>query len=90
MTHACDIRVRGVVQGVGFRPFVFRLAQANMLAGWVLNDGEGVEIHLEGARPALDEFVRALAVERPPTFTPLMFTPPNPRGSRNSPFATAG
>src|SRR5580658_55219 len=66
MTSACDIRVRGVVQGVGFRPFVFRLARANTLAGWVLNDEEGVEIHLEGAVHALDEFLRALAVERPP------------------------
>ena len=66
MTSACDIRVRGVVQGVGFRPFVFRLAQANTLAGWVLNDEDGVEIHLEGAEPALDEFVRSLVVERPP------------------------
>src|SRR5579862_5611918 len=65
MTSACDIRVRGVVQGVGFRPFVFRLAQAKTLAGWVLNDEEGVEIHLEGAGPALDEFVRSLAVQRP-------------------------
>ena len=69
MTSACDIRVRGVVQGVGFRPFVFRLAQANTLAGWVLNDEEGVEIHLEGAEPALDEFVRSLMVERPPAAT---------------------
>jgi hydrogenase maturation protein HypF len=65
MTSACDIRVRGVVQGVGFRPFVFRLAQANTLAGWVLNDEEGVEIHLEGAAVALDEFVRCLVVDRP-------------------------
>src|ERR1700722_4292746 len=66
MTSACDIRVRGVVQGVGFRPFVFRLAQENTLAGWVLNDGEGVEIHLEGAEPALQEFVHSLVVRRPP------------------------
>ena len=65
-TSACDIRVRGVVQGVGFRPFVFRLAQVNTLAGWVLNDEEGVEIHLEGARLALDRFIRSLEVERPP------------------------
>jgi hydrogenase maturation protein HypF len=65
MTSACDIRVRGVVQGVGFRPFVFRLAQANTLAGWVLNDEEGVEIHLEGAEPALDAFVRSLVIEQP-------------------------
>src|SRR5271170_1548547 len=66
MASACSIRVRGVVQGVGFRRFVFRLAQANTLAGWVLNDEEGVEIHLEGAKPALDAFVRSLAAERPP------------------------
>jgi len=66
MTSACDIRVRGVVQGVGFRPFVFRLAHANTLAGWVLNDEEGVEIHLEGAEPALDEFVRSLVASSPP------------------------
>jgi len=65
MTSACDIRVRGVVQGVGFRPFVFRLAQANTLAGWVLNDEEGVKIHLEGAEPALDAFVRSLVIEQP-------------------------
>ena len=50
MPSACSIRVRGVVQGVGFRPFVYRLAQANTLAGWVLNGDQGVEIHLEGKR----------------------------------------
>src|ERR1700726_3782817 len=65
MTSACDIRVRGVVQGVGFRPFVFRLAQENTLAGWVLNDGQGVEIHLEGAEAALQEFVHSLVAQRP-------------------------
>src|ERR1700732_4235862 len=69
MTSACYSRVRGVVQGVGFRPFVYRLAHANTLAGWVLNDEEGVEIHLEGAEPALDAFVHSLVVERPPAAT---------------------
>ncbi len=65
MKSACGIRVRGVVQGVGFRPFVFRLAQANRLAGWVLNDEDGVEIHLEGAEPALNAFVLSLQTNRP-------------------------
>jgi len=66
MTSARDIRVRGVVQGVGFRPFVFRLAQSHTLNGWVRNDEDGVAIHLEGAEPALDEFVRSLRSEQPP------------------------
>ncbi len=63
---ACSIRVRGVVQGVGFRPFVYRLAHANTLAGWVLNAEEGVEIHLEGAAQGLEDFVRDLQGQPPP------------------------
>ena len=62
---ACSIRVRGVVQGVGFRPFVYRLAQANMLAGWVLNGEQGVEIHLEGTEEDLAAFVQELR-RKPP------------------------
>ena len=66
MIAARSIRVRGVVQGVGFRPFVFRLARANHLAGWVLNEEEGVDIHLEGAEPALEAFLRDLEAQPPP------------------------
>src|SRR5579864_616857 len=66
MASACSIRVRGVVQGVGFRPFVYRLARANTLAGWVLNGEEGVEIYLEGAEPGLQAFVQDLKTQRPP------------------------
>ena len=66
MASACSIRVRGVVQGVGFRPFVYRLAQANTLRGWVLNGEEGVEIYLEGAETGLEAFVRSLKAEPPP------------------------
>jgi hydrogenase maturation protein HypF len=66
MASACSIKVRGVVQGVGFRPFVFRLARANALAGWVLNGEQGVEIFLEGADQGLKAFVQALKTEPPP------------------------
>ena len=63
--NACSIKVRGVVQGVGFRPFVFRLARANTLAGWVFNGDEGVEIFLEGAEGNLESFVRELKTAAP-------------------------
>lgn len=66
MPEACSIRVRGVVQGVGFRPFVYRLARANTLAGWVLNGEEGVEIFLEGNDNSLQSFVRDLKTQSPP------------------------
>jgi hydrogenase maturation protein HypF len=51
---------------VGFRPFIFRLAHSNTLVGWVLNGEEGVEIHLEGAEPAVDAFIRDLQAQPPP------------------------
>jgi hydrogenase maturation protein HypF len=66
MTNACTIRVRGVVQGVGFRPFVFRLARENALHGWVANGGEGVEIFLEGADCGVETFIRNLRTQPPP------------------------
>ncbi|NLG28402.1 MAG: carbamoyltransferase HypF [Chloroflexi bacterium] len=63
---ARQVRVRGVVQGVGFRPFVYRLALQHALAGWVRNTSWGVEIEVEGDAGALAEFERALAREAPP------------------------
>lgn len=65
MTAARSVRVRGLVQGVGFRPFVFRLARANSLAGWVLNEAEGVDIHVEGSEPAVQSFLSELASQPP-------------------------
>ncbi|MGE4054029.1 MAG: carbamoyltransferase HypF [Vicinamibacterales bacterium] len=66
MTSACTVQVRGVVQGVGFRPFVFRLARAHALAGWVRNGDDGVEIRVEGEAEALRTFVNELARLFPP------------------------
>lgn len=59
------IRVRGVVQGVGFRPFVHRLAHVHALRGWVLNEENGVEIHVEGAEPSLEHFLAGLRSGHP-------------------------
>ncbi len=58
-----------MVQGVGFRPFVYRLARANTLTGWVLNGEEGVEIHLEGSESGLQSFIRDLKAHPPPAAT---------------------
>ncbi len=60
------IAIRGAVQGVGFRPFVYRLASELGLAGWVLNSAQGVFIEVEGEKPALDTFLLRLERERPP------------------------
>ncbi|KLU58633.1 carbamoyltransferase HypF [Peptococcaceae bacterium CEB3] len=65
--QACwHIRITGMVQGVGFRPYLYRLAQDYGLAGWVLNDGEGVELEVQGPRSALAGFLEALPQEKPP------------------------
>jgi hydrogenase maturation protein HypF len=61
-----EIRIRGVVQGVGFRPFVFKLARRLGLAGYVLNSSAGVVAEAEGACDALDCFVERLRSEAPP------------------------
>jgi hydrogenase maturation protein HypF len=60
------LRVRGVVQGVGFRPFIYRFANSLGLVGWVRNDGGGVEIEIQGSEPILDAFTQCLASEAPP------------------------
>jgi hydrogenase maturation protein HypF len=60
------LRVRGVVQGVGFRPFVFNLATHLRLAGLVGNDGGGVFIEVEGTANAVAAFVEALKTKAPP------------------------
>jgi hydrogenase maturation factor HypF (carbamoyltransferase family) len=59
-------RVEGTVQGVGFRPFVHRLAGELDLAGWVLNDERGVLLEVEGEAGSVDSFMRRLAADAPP------------------------
>ncbi|MEW6358352.1 MAG: carbamoyltransferase HypF [Planctomycetota bacterium] len=60
------IAVKGIVQGVGFRPTVYRLAQAHGLAGWVLNDSTGVKIEIEGDVRAIERFIEDLRSNPPP------------------------
>lgn len=60
------VRLIGSVQGVGFRPFVFRLANDCGLRGWVRNDGEGVTVEVEGAHDSLLDFLERLPREKPP------------------------
>ena len=60
------VRVRGVVQGVGFRPFVHRIAHRHEISGFVLNDADGVVVEAEGEPGALAAFVSAITDEAPP------------------------
>ncbi len=66
MVHRLRIEVQGAVQGVGFRPFVFRLASELSLSGWVLNGTAGVVIEVEGTDASLEAFSRRLRAEAPP------------------------
>ena len=60
------IIVRGIVQGVGFRPFIYRLANDHELKGWVLNSTEGVVIEVEGPLNRLEEFTADITLQAPP------------------------
>ena len=59
-------RVSGTVQGVGFRPFVYRVACEQGLGGWVLNDEHGVLLEVEGDPGAVDRFFMRMRSEAPP------------------------
>lgn len=62
---AARILVEGIVQGVGFRPFIYRLAKSLGLKGWVLNSTRGVEIEVEGPNAAVLEFYREISTHAP-------------------------
>lgn len=66
MRERLRLTVRGAVQGVGFRPFVYRLAEELALDGWVRNSTLGVFIEVEGRRPVLDVFRARLSADHPP------------------------
>jgi len=60
------LEIRGIVQGVGFRPFIHNLAKKYHLRGYVLNDSDGVEVEAEGNKPDLDRFLRRIRSSAPP------------------------
>ena len=66
MAVRAQVVVRGIVQGVGFRPFVYRLAREHGLGGWVLNSTQGVVIEVEGESERIEGFLGQLQAEPPP------------------------
>ncbi len=68
--NSIKIQVKGIVQGVGFRPFVYNLAIKNNLFGWVNNDDRGVNICLEGKESSIKDFIKNLE-EFPPALSKI-------------------
>ncbi len=64
--NGLQVHISGIVQGVGFRPFVYNLAVRHNLKGWVRNTSAGVEIEVDGEQDALEAFLEALRREAPP------------------------
>ncbi len=66
MIQRFHLQVEGIVQGVGFRPYIFALAREYKLSGWVLNNSRGVEIEIEGPETNCEQFLAALRDKAPP------------------------
>ena len=62
---ARSIHVTGLVQGVGFRPFIYRMAVLFHISGWVVNGNDGVRIHAEGSEKDIDSFIRNIKDKAP-------------------------
>jgi len=79
------IWVRGIVQGVGFRPFIFTLAEQMGLTGWVKNTSSGVEIEVSGTPPAVESFLLSIRENPPPLarIDELHSEPVEPNGYAN-------
>ncbi|HUI63798.1 MAG TPA: acylphosphatase, partial [Bacteroidota bacterium] len=82
MSARVHIAIRGAVQGVGFRPFVYRLAEELKLTGWVLNSPQGVFTEAEGDRESLEVFLLRIEREKPPraSIQSLEYSFLDPRG----------
>ena len=65
MPERLHIEIKGIVQGVGFRPYISRLANDLNLRGWVRNTSNGLELEVEGDRPFLERFSERLTEEPP-------------------------
>ena len=65
MNTRLHITIRGAVQGVGFRPFIYRLATELRLAGWVANSPQGVFLEVEGEKSVLENFLVRIEKEKP-------------------------
>ena len=68
-TCAVHIHITGIVQGVGFRPFVYNMAMRSSLCGWVRNSSSGVDIVVEGPQHLIEKFSEDLVAEKPPLAT---------------------
>jgi hydrogenase maturation protein HypF len=66
MNHTTKIQIQGIVQGVGFRPFVYRIATEHSLSGYVLNCRRKVEIVVTGSNNSIDRFLSDLQTKNPP------------------------
>ena len=80
------LRVRGTVQGVGFRPFVYRLAHDEALAGYVLNDERGVLIEVEGPARSVERLLARLGAEVPALAPHRLGHPGGDRALRSLPL----
>ena len=84
-----QLQLQGLVQGVGFRPHVVRLAQQLGLRGWVSNGADGVAMELQGQRPQLEHLIQQLLLHPPPRArmpcSGARPAPISPRGWRSCP-----
>jgi hydrogenase maturation protein HypF len=81
------IEISGIIQGVGFRPFIYRLAREQGLAGHVANTAAGVTIEIDGTEQEIEDFIKAITSEKPPLATIIEL---HVTGSEINPDATRG